>query len=64
MTNNRLEWQQLLPDHTPYQTLFSQAAQLAPAEFSAVQPRLADALTIFLPSPLAIAVYVAEGAGK
>ncbi|ATO33698.1 Lon protease [Dickeya dianthicola] len=47
MTNNRLEWQQLLPDHTPYQTLFSQAALLAPAEFSAVQPRLADALTIF-----------------
>ncbi|MBP2848780.1 S16 family serine protease [Dickeya oryzae] len=47
MTNNRLEWQQLLPDHTPYQTLFSQAAQLAPAELSAVQPRLADALTIF-----------------
>ncbi|MGM3176128.1 AAA family ATPase [Dickeya lacustris] len=47
MTNNRLEWQQLLPDHTPYQTLFSQAAQLAPAEFATVQPRLADALTIF-----------------
>ncbi|SLM63720.1 MULTISPECIES: AAA family ATPase [Dickeya] len=47
MTNNRLEWQQLLPDHTPYQTLFSQAAQLAPAEFATVQPRLANALTIF-----------------
>lgn len=50
LTNNRLEWQQLLPDLTPYQTLFSQAAQLAPAEFSAIQPRLANALTLFCQS--------------
>nr|WP_113866657.1 Lon protease family protein [Brenneria salicis]NMN91199.1 Lon-like ATP-dependent protease [Brenneria salicis ATCC 15712 = DSM 30166]RLM30520.1 Lon protease [Brenneria salicis ATCC 15712 = DSM 30166] len=47
MTSNRLAWQHLLPDHTPYQTLFTQAAQLAPAEFSAIQPRLADSLTLF-----------------
>lgn len=47
LTSNQLEWQHLLPDHTPYQTLFSQAAQLAPAEFSAIQARLADALNIF-----------------
>lgn len=47
MTSNRLAWQHLLPNHTPYQTLFTQAAQLAPVEFSAIQPRLADSLTLF-----------------
>ncbi|MDX5627325.1 MULTISPECIES: Lon protease family protein [unclassified Brenneria] len=47
MTSNRLAWQHLLPNHTPYQTLFAQAAQLSPAEFSVIQPRLADSLTLF-----------------
>ncbi|PWC14248.1 Lon protease [Brenneria roseae subsp. americana] len=47
MTSNRLAWQHLLPNHTPYQTLFTQAAQLEPAEFSAIQPRLADSLMLF-----------------
>ncbi|MEC5321482.1 Lon protease family protein [Brenneria populi subsp. brevivirga] len=47
MTSNRLAWQHLLPDHTPYQTLFAQAAQLSPAEFSVIQPRLSDSLTLF-----------------
>ncbi|PWC11547.1 AAA family ATPase [Brenneria corticis] len=47
MTSNRLAWQHLLPNHTPYQTLFNQAAQLTSAEFSAIQPRLADSLMLF-----------------
>ncbi|QTF08854.1 Lon protease family protein [Brenneria izadpanahii] len=47
MTSNRLAWQHLLPDYTPYQTLFAQAAQLTPAEFADIQPRLADSLTLF-----------------
>lgn len=47
MTSNQLAWQHLLPDHTPYQTLFAQAAQLAPIELSAIQPRLTDSLTVF-----------------
>ncbi|WCG84374.1 Lon protease family protein [Pectobacterium sp. A5351] len=47
LTSNRLSWQHLLPNNTPYQTLFTQAAQLAPAEFSAIQSRLADSLTLF-----------------
>ncbi|MHA7846327.1 AAA family ATPase [Serratia sp. D1N4] len=48
MTNNRLEWQSLLPVATPYQAIFDSAAQLAPATFSAIQPRLDNALTLFL----------------
>ncbi|MFE8118657.1 AAA family ATPase [Brenneria goodwinii] len=47
MTSNRLAWQHLLPDYTPHQTLFAQADQLASAEFSDIQPRLADSLTLF-----------------
>jgi len=52
LTNNRLEWQSLLPVATPYQAIFDSAAQLAPATFSAIQPRLDNALTLFL-HPLA-----------
>lgn len=48
MTNNRLEWQSLLPTATPYQAIFDSATQLAPATFSAIQPRLDNALTLFL----------------
>jgi Lon-like ATP-dependent protease len=48
LTNNRLEWQSLLPVATPYQAIFDSAAQLAPATFSAIQPRLDNALTLFL----------------
>lgn len=47
LTNNRLEWQSLLPDVTPYQAIFDTAAQLAPVPFSAIQPRLENALTLF-----------------
>ncbi|MEE4411349.1 MULTISPECIES: Lon protease family protein [unclassified Serratia (in: enterobacteria)] len=47
MTNNRLEWQSLLPDVTPYQAIFDTAAQLAPVPFAAIQPRLENALTLF-----------------
>lgn len=48
LTNNRLEWQSLLPVATPYQAIFDSAAQLAPVTFSAIQPRLDNALTLFL----------------
>ncbi|MFC0227925.1 AAA family ATPase [Serratia aquatilis] len=48
MTNNRLEWQSLLPAATPYQAIFDSAAQLAPIAFSAIQPRLENTLTLFL----------------
>lgn len=48
LTNNRLEWQSLLPAATPYQAIFDSAAQLAPVAFSAIQPRLENALTLFL----------------
>lgn len=47
MTNNRLEWQSLLPDVTPYQAIFDTAAQLAPVSFASIQPRLENALTLF-----------------
>ncbi|MCS3409198.1 Lon protease family protein [Serratia sp. AKBS12] len=47
MTNNRLEWQSLLPAVTPYQAIFDSAAQLAPVAFAAIQPRLENALTVF-----------------
>lgn len=47
LTNNRLEWQSLLPDVTPYQAIFDTAAQLAPVSFAAIQPRLENALTLF-----------------
>ncbi|AHG18573.1 Lon protease [Chania multitudinisentens RB-25] len=48
MTNNRLEWQSLLPAAAPYQAIFDSAAQLAPIAFSAIQPRLDNALMLFL----------------
>lgn len=48
LTNNRLEWQSLLPTATPYQATFDCAAELAPIAFSAIQPRLENALTLFL----------------
>ncbi|WP_279026935.1 MULTISPECIES: Lon protease family protein [Gibbsiella] len=47
MTNNRLEWQSLLPAVTPYQAIFDTASQLAPLPFAAVQPRLENALALF-----------------
>lgn len=47
LTNNRLEWQSLLPDVTPYQAIFDTAAQLAPVSFASIQPRLENALTLF-----------------
>ncbi|MGG7667312.1 MULTISPECIES: AAA family ATPase [Yersinia] len=47
MTNNRLEWQSLLPNTTPYEALFATATQLAPVSFAAYQPRLENGLTLF-----------------
>jgi Lon-like ATP-dependent protease len=47
LTNNRLEWQSLLPAVTPYQAIFDTADQLAPVTFTAIQPRLENALTLF-----------------
>ncbi|WP_114195538.1 AAA family ATPase [Edaphovirga cremea] len=47
MTNNRLEWQTLLPDPAPYQAIFANAAQLPPVTFGAIQPRLENGLTLF-----------------
>jgi len=47
LTNNRLDWQLLLPDSTPYQTIFATADQLAPVDFSVIQPRLENGLSLF-----------------
>ncbi|MBF1995980.1 Lon protease family protein [Serratia symbiotica] len=47
MTNNRLEWQSLLPDVSPYQAIFDTSSQLAPVPFAAIQPRLENALALF-----------------
>ncbi|CAM3327603.1 Lon protease family protein [Yersinia entomophaga] len=47
LTNNRLEWQSLLPNTTPYEALFATATQLAPVSFAAYQPRLENGLTLF-----------------
>jgi len=47
LTNNRLEWQSLLPDVTPYRAIFATASQLAPVPFAAIQPRLENALALF-----------------
>lgn len=47
LTNNRLDWQLLLPDSTPYQTIFATADQLAPVDFSLIQPRLENGLSLF-----------------
>ncbi|MFB6434608.1 MAG: AAA family ATPase [Candidatus Malihini olakiniferum] len=55
MINNQLAWQHLLPDHTPYQSLFDRADKLESLDFSALQPRLVDSLKVFChqlsPSP-------------
>lgn len=47
LTNNRLEWQSLLPNTTPYEALFATASQLEPVAFSAYQPRLENGMTLF-----------------
>lgn len=47
LTNNRLDWQLLLPDSTPYQTIFATADQLAAVDFSVIQPRLENGLSLF-----------------
>ena len=47
MTNNRLDWQLLLPDTAPYEAIFATAAQLAPVDFAGTQPRLDNGLTLF-----------------
>ncbi len=47
LTNNRLEWQSLVPDAAPYQTLFATAPDLAPITFAVTQPRLENGLTLF-----------------
>lgn len=47
LTNNRLDWQLLLPDSTPYQTIFATADRLEPIDFSVIQPRLENGLSLF-----------------
>lgn len=47
LTNNRLEWQSLLPNTAPYEALFATASQLEPVSFSAIQPRLENGMTLF-----------------
>jgi len=47
LTNNRLEWQALLPDTTPYQATFDAANRLSPVTFAAIQSRLENGLAIF-----------------
>jgi Lon-like ATP-dependent protease len=47
LTNNRLDWQLLLPDSAPYEAIFATAAQLAPVDFAGTQPRLENGLTLF-----------------
>lgn len=47
LTNNRLEWQSLLPNTTPYEALFATASQLEPVSFAAIQPRLENGMTLF-----------------
>jgi Lon-like ATP-dependent protease len=47
LTNNRLEWQSLLPNTTPYEALFATASQLEPVSFATIQPRLENGITLF-----------------
>ncbi|CFQ28967.1 putative Lon protease [Yersinia bercovieri] len=47
LTNNRLEWQSLLPNTTPYEALFATASQLEPVPFAVIQPRLENGMTLF-----------------
>ncbi|MEY4476290.1 MAG: hypothetical protein RL248_2057 [Pseudomonadota bacterium] len=47
LTINRLEWQSLLPNTTPYEALFASASQLEPVPFAAIQPRLVNGMTLF-----------------
>jgi Lon-like ATP-dependent protease len=47
LTNNRLDWQLLLPDTAPYEAIFATAAELAPVDFADIQPRLENGLTLF-----------------
>ncbi|MFB6421898.1 MAG: AAA family ATPase [Candidatus Malihini olakiniferum] len=47
LTNKQLRWQHLLPDYTPYQSLFDRADNLESTDFSTLQPRLADSLNVF-----------------
>lgn len=58
LSNYRLDWQSLLPDTTPYQSVFSAAAQQPALTFSEYQPRLENSLAHFChpqsPSPFMI----------
>ncbi|GKX61246.1 Lon protease family protein [Leminorella grimontii] len=47
MTINQLEWQQLLPDTTPYTGLFEQEFRREPIDLAITQPRLHQALAAF-----------------
>lgn len=55
LSNYRLEWQSLLPDTTPYTSVFSSAAALSAITFAEYQPRLENSLAHFChahaPSP-------------
>lgn len=62
MRDNQLQWQSLLPDITPYQTIFDKAAQLNPVPIGVIQSRLASALELFChpQSPLNFMMLKAE----
>ncbi|MGS0626298.1 MULTISPECIES: AAA family ATPase [Photorhabdus] len=47
MTNNKLDWQALLPDNAPYNAFFHSASQQASAGMEAVQSRLHSGLKLF-----------------
>ncbi|MGV7961772.1 Lon protease family protein [Photorhabdus tasmaniensis] len=47
MTNNKLDWQALLPNCAPYEALFHSASQQTPASMEAVQSRLHSGLQLF-----------------
>ncbi len=47
LTNNKLDWQALLPNCAPYEALFHSASQQTPASMEAVQLRLHSGLQLF-----------------
>ncbi len=47
LTNNKLDWQALLPNCAPYEALFHSASQQTPASMESVQLRLHSGLQLF-----------------
>lgn len=65
LSNFRLEWQSLLPDTTPYTSVFSSAAALSAITFAEYQPRLENSLAHFChahaPSPFMLVKADCDG---